>query len=212
LVGNPSLLADFSAEACHFLDDKFLHPINGVLFFEAEVEDLQTRSSAPLNRTGDAKQTHGIADRLVGGIVPDSEVRVVQRLLATDTPGGVKTEHAREEVDGERVSLWEERGERNTRSDRQGADIVLRTRRANTTEGIFRGCAEVVQDLIELVNVIPALEDWTASKELGEDTTDGPDVNCCGLRNTAEGMISRCSFVLFVQGRLLYARSWRNST
>ena len=145
--------------------------------------------------------------------MPDSEVRVVQRLLAADTPCGVEAEHAREEVDGERVGLWEERGEGDTGSDRQGADIVLCTRRADAAEGIFRRCAEVVQDLVELVNVIPALEDRATSKKLGEDTADGPDVNCCRLRsNTAVEMISGWNFVLFVRGRLLYARSWRSST
>jgi hypothetical protein len=35
-----------------------------------------------------------------------------------------------------------------------------------------------VEDLVELVDVVPALEEWPAAEELGKDATDGPDVDC----------------------------------
>jgi hypothetical protein len=34
-----------------------------------------------------------------------------------------------------------------------------------------------VKDLIELVDVVAALEEWPATEQFGEDTTDGPDVD-----------------------------------
>jgi hypothetical protein len=38
-----------------------------------------------------------------------------------------------------------------------------------------------VEDLVQLVDVVAALEEGTAAEELGEDTADGPDVNCVDL-------------------------------
>lgn len=38
-----------------------------------------------------------------------------------------------------------------------------------------------MQDLVKLVDIIPTLEDRTATKELSEDATYGPDVDRSGL-------------------------------
>jgi hypothetical protein len=39
-----------------------------------------------------------------------------------------------------------------------------------------------VQDLIQLVDIVTALEEGSATEELGEDTAHGPDVNyTCGV-------------------------------
>ena len=40
LIGNASLLADFSTEAGNFLHDKLLHPIDGIFLLKAKVKDL----------------------------------------------------------------------------------------------------------------------------------------------------------------------------
>ncbi len=45
-------------------------------------------------------------------------------------------------------------------------------------EGCFGGRAEVVQDLVELVDVVAAFEEGFAAEELGEDAAYGPDVDC----------------------------------
>jgi len=41
----------------------------------------------------DLGSTYGWADRLVRRIVPDSEVRMLQRLIACDALRGIKVEH-----------------------------------------------------------------------------------------------------------------------
>jgi hypothetical protein len=39
------------------------------------------------------------------------------------------------------------------RFDGEGADVILCTRAADATEGVFGGGAEIVQDLVELIDV-----------------------------------------------------------
>ena len=46
------------------------------------------------------------------------------------------------------------------------ADVLLGTRRANAGECLFVGGAEDVEDLVELVNVISALEEGATAEEL----------------------------------------------
>ncbi len=52
------------------------------------------------------------------------------------------------------------------------------------------GSAEKVKDLVELVDVVAAFEEWLAAEKLGEDATNGPDVDWersvvlwCGMHN-----------------------------
>jgi hypothetical protein len=49
--------------------------------------------------------------------------------------------------------------------------------RADTPQRLLRRRAEVVQDLVELVDVVAALEDGLAAEQLGKDAADGPDVD-----------------------------------
>ena len=52
------------------------------------------------------------------------------------------------------------------------------------------GVPRIVKDLVELVDVVSALEEGTAAEELGEDTADGPDINCVyGLAMSGDGRI-----------------------
>jgi len=50
------------------------------------------------------------------------------------------------------------------------------------------GSAEKVKDLVELVDVVAAFEEWLAAEKLGEDTTNGPDVDWEGLVVLRGGM------------------------
>ena len=55
---------------------------------------------------------------------------------------------------------------------------LLGSRTANSTQGVFRWGTKQVEDLIELIDVIPALEDWSTTEKFGQDAPDGPHVDC----------------------------------
>lgn len=57
------------------------------------------------------------------------------------------------------------------------ADVVLGAGGADAREGLFVGGAQVVQDLVELVDVVAAFEEGLAAQEFGEDAAHGPDVD-----------------------------------
>ena len=69
--------------------------------------------------------TDGFTDRLVGRVVPHLEIGMVQRLFAADAFGRVEAEHLGEEVDGERVCVWEKRGEGDSGLDGERPNVVL---------------------------------------------------------------------------------------
>jgi len=48
---------------------------------------------------------------------------------------------------------------------------------ADTGEGRFRRRAEVVENLVELVDIITALEEGFAAEELSENAADRPDID-----------------------------------
>lgn len=62
---------------------------------------------------------------LIGRIVPNLEVWVVQRLSAADTLSRVEAKQLREQIDGEGVSLREDAREWDTGFDGEGTDIFL---------------------------------------------------------------------------------------
>ncbi len=45
------------------------------------------------------------------------------------------------------------------------------------------GRAQDVQDLVELVDIVAALEEGAAAEELGEDAPDRPDIDCATVSN-----------------------------
>lgn len=120
------------------------------------------------------RAAHRVASGLVGGIVPNLEVRVVKRLLAAHALRGIEAQHLRKQVNRERVRLGEERRKGHTGFNREGPNIVLgliiraqfrtyahiqrrtHARGPYAAERVLRGCSEVVQDLIELVDVAKA--------------------------------------------------------
>lgn len=78
---------------------------------------------------------------------------MIQRLLAANPLRRVKREHLLQQVDRERVRVRVQGLERDARLNGQRADIVLCTRGPDASEGVLGGRAEVVQNLVELVDV-----------------------------------------------------------
>lgn len=109
--------------------------------------------------------------------MPNRQIRVPQGLLTSDPPRRVKLQQPPQKIQPlwvrPRVYLLK----RHSRLDRQTPDVLLRSRRANSSEGVLGGCSEEVQDLVELVDVIAAFEDWFTPEEFGEDAADGPHVD-----------------------------------
>jgi len=69
--------------------------------------------------------THGCADGLVRRVMPDSKVRVLQRLFASDALRRVKVKHLGEQIERERVRVREHLRERHPGPDGQRTDVVL---------------------------------------------------------------------------------------
>lgn len=110
--------------------------------------------------------------------MPDLEIAMLESFFDCDSLGRVEGEHFFKEVESVWVCLWEEADEGDGWHVWEVTDIFLSTWGADSAEGFFVGCSEVVQDLIELVDVVAALEEGTATEEFGEDTAHGPDVDC----------------------------------
>lgn len=64
-------------------------------------------------------------NRFIGRIVPYLQVRVIQRLLAANPLGRVKTQHLGEEVDCEGVGMGVQGCKRYSWFDGQRPDVVL---------------------------------------------------------------------------------------
>ena len=78
-----------------------------------------------VNDGDNRRMTHGLADGLVRRVMPDSKVRVLQRLIAGDALRGVKVEHLGEQIERQRVRVREHLRERHPWPDGQRTDIVL---------------------------------------------------------------------------------------
>lgn len=103
---------------------------------------------------------------------------MVERLLARDPSCRIEREQTGKQVERERVCLRVQVGERDPRLDGQGADVLLSPRRAYAPERVLGRCAEEVEDLVELIDVVASLEDGLAAEQLGEDAPDRPHVDC----------------------------------
>jgi hypothetical protein len=106
----------------------------------------------------------GVAVGLIARVMPDAKVPVLQRLLHRDTRARVKREHLVEEIEGIGVGIRKEPLEWNFRHEREVPNILLRSRRPNSRECLFIRRSEEVKDLIELIDVITALEKWPSSE------------------------------------------------
>lgn len=152
------LLADGGAEAHDLVEDHLTHLGDVVDNFKVEVKGRR-------------------AGGLVRGIVPDVQVWVFERLLDGDARGWVKGQHAVQQVQGVRVGVGEKPLEGDLGHEGQVAHVFLGAGRANARQGLLVGGAQVVQDLVQLIDVVAALEEGTSTEKLGKDTAHGPDVN-----------------------------------
>ena len=109
--------------------------------------------------------------------MPDRQVAVLERFFDAHALGGVEGEHAVQQVEGVGVGAREELLEGDFAHVREIADVLLGARGAYARERGLGGRAEVVEDLVELVDVVAAFEEGFAAEELGEDAADGPDVD-----------------------------------
>ena len=109
--------------------------------------------------------------------MPDRQVAVLECFFDCDTLAGVECQHAVKQVESIGVCAREELVEGDLGHVGQVADVFLGAWRSDTGEGRFRGRTEVVKDLVELVDVVAALEERFAAKKLGEDAADRPDIN-----------------------------------
>ena len=153
------LLANGSAEANNLVEDHLTHFGNFLNDLEVEVEGRG-------------------AVWLVGGVVPDMQVGVLEGLLDRDTRRWIERQHAVQQVQRIGVGLREQLLESHLRHEGQVAHVFLGAGRSNARQGLFVRCTQIVQDLIELVDIVTTLEEGSAAEELREDTAHGPDVNC----------------------------------
>ena len=52
-------------------------------------------------------------------------------------------------------------------------------------------CTQVVQNLVELIDIVTALEERLSTKKLSKDTADGPDINYNHISNLAKAKTKR---------------------
>lgn len=65
-------------------------------------------------------------------------------------------------------------------------DLLLSSRRPDSSQGVFGRGAEEIEDLVELIDVILTLEDGFTAEQFSENTPDGPHVNYAG---SADGVL-----------------------
>lgn len=150
--------ADELSESHHLVQDHAAHLADILNHLKVEVEG-------------------GGAVRLIRGVMPDVEVRVLESLLHADTGRGVKGEHLVEEVEGVWVGLGEQAGEGLLGHEWQVAHVFLGSGRSNARQGLLVGSSEDVEDLVQLVDVVATLEEGSAAQKLSQDTADRPNIN-----------------------------------
>lgn len=96
--------------------------------------------------------------------MPDMEIAVLKRFLNRDTGARIERQHAIKQIQCIRVRIGEQPGERDLGHEWQIADVLLGTGAANARERLFVWCAEIVQDLVELVDIVTALEERASSE------------------------------------------------
>ena len=155
----PGLDAHELTKALYLVQNHLLHLANLIDDLEVEVEG-------------------GWADGLVGRVVPDVQVAVLEGLLDRDALRGVEGEHFIEQVERVRVRVAEQGLEGDFLHVRQVADVLLSAGRANAREGLFVGRTKVMEDLVELIDVVAPFEERFTSQEFGEDAAHRPDIDC----------------------------------
>jgi hypothetical protein len=145
--------AHFTSEASNFVEDDC-----------SKLGDLLDNLEAEIEFCG----TSG----LVAGVVPDGKVWVLESFFGGDTLGGNKGEHLLQQVEGVGVGTREELLVGDARHERQPADILAGARGANELKSALVRGTEDVENLVELVDVILALEEGLTSQKFGKDTSN----------------------------------------
>jgi hypothetical protein len=107
----------------------------------------------------------GRAARLIGGVMPDLEIWVLKSFFDRNSGRWIKRKHMIKEVERVRVGVREEAGEWPFSHEWQVADVLLGSGRSDAGECLFIGSTEDMEDLVELINVISAFEEWSSSKQ-----------------------------------------------
>jgi hypothetical protein len=100
-----------------------------------------------------------------------------ERLLNTDALTRVEGKKAIKKVQSIWVGAREQLRKRDLGHVWQITHILLCTRRTNPGKRCFRWRTQEVQNLIQLVNVVATFEERFATKQLGENAADRPDIN-----------------------------------
>lgn len=109
--------------------------------------------------------------------MPDVKVGMLEGLVNADTGRGIEGEHLVEEVESVGVGVGEQAGKWLLGHEGEVSDVLLGTGRADAAESLLVGCAEDVEDLVELVDIITALEEGSSAEELGKNTANRPHIN-----------------------------------
>jgi hypothetical protein len=117
------------------------------------------------------------ASRFVGSVVPDVQVWMLKCFFDCNSGRGVKCKHTVKKIESLWVCLREQSLEGDFRHEWQVTDIFLGSRRADAGQGILVWCTKVVQNLIELVDIVTALEERTSSEKLGENASNRPNID-----------------------------------
>lgn len=149
------------SEAVDLLEDHLAHITNVIDHLEVEVEGSR-------------------AVRLVARVMPNVQVRVLKCLINADTARGIKSQHTVQQVKGVGVGIGEQAGEGLLGHEREIAHVLLGTRRSDAGQSLLVRSAEDVQDLVQLVDIVATLEEWSSAKELSEDTSHRPDIDYSG--------------------------------
>ena len=126
----------------------------------------------------EVKVEGGGAAGFVGGVVPDVQVWMLEGGLDGNPGRGVEGQHVVEQVERIRVGVGEEGLEGSLGHEWKIADVLLSSGGANAGQGFLIGSTKNVEDLVELIDIISTLEEWTSTKQLCEDTSYRPHIDC----------------------------------
>lgn len=145
--------AHFTSEASNFVEDDCSELGDLLDNLEAEIEFCRTSG-------------------LVTRIVPDGEVWVLEGFFGGDALGGDEGEHLLQQVEGVRVGTGEELLVWDTRHEGQPADILAGARGADELESALVRGTEDVENLVELIDIILALQEGLTSQKFSKDTSN----------------------------------------
>lgn len=150
--------ADLTSEASNFIKDDCSKLRDFLDDLKAEVEFRRTCG-------------------FIAGIVPDGKVWVLEGFFSGDAFGRDESEHLLQEVESIRIGAGEELLVWDTRHVGQPADILAGARRADELESALVRGTEDVENLVELVDVVLALQERLTSQKFGKNTSNRPYVD-----------------------------------